>query len=406
MAGAQARLSGEGVSLWLTDWKTEVGGAWSARRLMALVGGAPAGHLDFLLHPDGRALSVLMLLVNPQFQRRNLASVMMDALYAAHPTAWIDHGGRTGEGARWWDRYSEPAPERNIHNRPPSEWATYFDAVQVAADKAQNVYTNRFCGLDGHREAEYRYDEDLEAEAQTFAASYRAARVQGPDPAVDDLYGGLQVALPPGLHRLVHDSGRDAGQRAQKLLEHLGHGNLPADAAWNSTERATFDDLAHDDLLEGPSATPGTHLAFHVLPLSGEMPEHHVEATWVRFYNSPGVPVRLAAMSWREAQRPWVTHRADFTIPWEAAIAPTRWQEACAEYRARYNELGKLRPDAAAEEPHPYAGREAEIRAAADKLMRGREDQAAPPPARSAPAASQEQTTVHQSPAPLSPRLR
>ncbi|WP_405787203.1 hypothetical protein OG753_04095 [Streptomyces sp. NBC_00029] len=67
---------------------------------------------------------------------------------------------------RWWDRYTDPAPERNIHNRPPSEWAQYFDAVQVAAQRAKIAYLNRHFDLDGHRAAEYRYGERLEAEAQ------------------------------------------------------------------------------------------------------------------------------------------------------------------------------------------------------------------------------------------------
>ena len=54
---------------------------------MALVGGRMAVRIDFLVHPDGQALSVWGLEVGPEFQDRHPASVMMDALYAAHPAA-------------------------------------------------------------------------------------------------------------------------------------------------------------------------------------------------------------------------------------------------------------------------------------------------------------------------------
>lgn len=226
------------MSLWLTDYKIASGGAWSGRRVLVLVGGEAAGHLDFLVHPDGRAVSVWGLEVYPEYRRRNLASVMMDAMYAAYPTAWVNHGGRLRAGALWWDGYSDPASERNVHNRPPSEWAEYFSSVEVAACKAQNAYMNRNLGVDGHREAEYRYGQRWEEEARQYAAFYREARVQGPDPAVDELFAGLRLALPPGMHRLVHNSALPTEDRAGILLNHVGHGNLPADQAWNTTERA------------------------------------------------------------------------------------------------------------------------------------------------------------------------
>ncbi|MGW7197680.1 hypothetical protein [Streptomyces chryseus] len=130
------------------------------------MGGAYAGHLDAYVYPDGQAVDIAGLEVPPEYQRRNFASVMMGALYAAYPTAWINHGGRSPQGARWWNCYSEPAPERNIHNRPMAECAQYFDAVPVAIQKARNAYHNKFYGLDGHRDAEYRYGESLEHEAQ------------------------------------------------------------------------------------------------------------------------------------------------------------------------------------------------------------------------------------------------
>src|SRR5690606_13451591 len=118
---------------------------------------------------------------------------------------------------------------RNIHNRPPEEWAQYFDALQVAAQRAKNAYQNQLFGLDGHRAAEYRYGERLEQETLKWAPAFREPTVQGPDPTVQELHGGLRVVLPPRLHRLVHDGRRDGGERAEMLLAHIGQGSLPYD---------------------------------------------------------------------------------------------------------------------------------------------------------------------------------
>lgn len=68
VGGAEARLDAAGVSLWLTDWKVDGGGAWSGRRVMALVGGEHAGHLDVYVHPDGQAVDVAGLEVEPGYQ--------------------------------------------------------------------------------------------------------------------------------------------------------------------------------------------------------------------------------------------------------------------------------------------------------------------------------------------------
>ncbi|WTD38544.1 hypothetical protein OHB03_44255 [Streptomyces sp. NBC_01643] len=209
------------------------------------MGGAYAGHLDFIVHPDEQALSVSGLEVSPEYQERNLAAVMMDALYAAYPTAWIDHGGRGPDGTLWWDRYSDPAPERNVHNRPMAEWVVYFEALRVAGQKVQNALQNRYLGVDGHRDAAYRYGESLEDEARRYAPAFREPPVQGPDPAAAELYGGMRLVLPPRYHQIVHNSSLNAGERAEILLSQLGHGNLPFGATWSTTEHAAFGVLAH-----------------------------------------------------------------------------------------------------------------------------------------------------------------
>ncbi|RNG28315.1 hypothetical protein [Streptomyces botrytidirepellens] len=183
MAGAEARLEvdgvTEGVSLWLTDWKIEGGGAWSGRRVMALVGGSYAGRLDVYVHPDGQAVDVAGLEVEPDYQKRHLASVMMDALYAAYPTAWINHGRRDPPGTVWWDRYTDPAPERNVHNRPPAEWAYYFDPLIIVNQKDANAYQNRYHGVNGHQDEVYRYGESMEDEARQCAPPLPRARCPG-----------------------------------------------------------------------------------------------------------------------------------------------------------------------------------------------------------------------------------
>jgi hypothetical protein len=389
-------LDEAGVALWLTDWKVDVPGTWTPRRMMALVGGRLAGRIDFLLHPEERALSVWGLEVEPEFQRRHLASVMMDAVYAAHPQAWVDHGGRGPAGARWWDRYRDPAPERNIHNRPPREWAQYFNALDVAAQRVKNAYHNTLYGLDGHQGAEYRYGERLEKEALEHLPLFREVGVRGPDPTVQELYGGLRVVLPARLHRVVHDGRRDGGERAGILLDHVGHGNLPYTAGWNTTVRAAFEDLAHEQLLDPGPADDVTHLVFRVQLAAGqEVPSHELRATWMTYRDSPGIEVELTGMSWRAPHQPWVTHEAGFTPPLDAAIAPERVREASARYAARYDLSGDLLPGQSSrrtEAGHPYAGRADEIAAVAARLQessRQRGTVQTPPPATMREAAEQ-----------------
>ncbi|MFF8617164.1 hypothetical protein [Streptomyces sp. NPDC015350] len=414
MAGAEARLDNTGTALWLTDWKVDVPLAWTPRRVMALVGGEQAGQLDFLVHPDGQAVSVWMLEVEPPFQRHNLASVMMDALYATHPTAWIDHGRRTQDEARWWDRYTDPAPERNIHNRPPAEWAAYFEAPAVLGQRAGNAYLNRINGLDGHAAAEYRNGERLEAEAAQWVSAYREASARGPDPAAAELYGGLRLVLPDGLQRAVYDERQSVGERAERLLDHIGHGSLPFAAGWNTTRAAAFGDMAHEQVVDPEPAEGATHLAFRVRLAAGqEVPQHDLRATWVSYVRSPGIEVELTGMAWRSPETPWVTHAADFEPPIDAAIAPEYWHSASAQYTARFDEIGELRPGQSPRRSDTgdlFAGREADIAAMAARLRAGTYQRGAP----SLPAPAREtfeKLRAHQQVPPehsqrQSPRLR
>lgn len=394
-------LPEEGLSLWLTDFKVPVGESWPGRRLVALVGRSVGGHLDFHVHPDGRAVKVWMLEVRPGFQRRGLASVLMDALYAAYPNAWINHGARSREGAWWWNGYRDPDPRRNVHNRPPGEWASYFDALEVASEKAQNAHQNHRYGLDGHRDAVYRYDERLEQEADRYAFTFRPLPAARLDPAAQPLHGAARLFLPPGLHAYVHDGSQDAAGRAAALLEHLGHGNLPR-TYWNTTRQAAFADAHHQEIFQDTApARPATHVVFSLrLSADAQLPAHTTLAASVDFTGPGDLAVQLDRMSWRHPGQPHRTHTAAFTPAVEAAIAPYSPQHASAAYRERYDEVGFLRAPARA--PLPYAERAEEIRALAERLLREQASRTPPPRPQARPAAPQAGPQQH-APSPPTP---
>ncbi|PKW05324.1 hypothetical protein SAMN05428944_7660 [Streptomyces sp. 1222.5] len=247
----------------------------------------------------------------------------------------------------------------------------------------------------GHREHVYRYVEALEAEARRYAPAFREPDIKGPDVRRDDMHGTLRLVLPPGLHRIVHDSRRDG---AELLLDHVGYGNLPHDSAWSSTERAAFEELAHDRLFDTPpievdggtpvgrraaleraqtgARPPETHLTFQVRVSEGaDLPLHDVKASWVSFVDSPGIDVHLAGMSWRQAQQPWRTHRAVFGPPLDAAIKtglPAGRRRLLPGPLQR--DLGDLLPGQGprrAETASPFEGREADIHAMAARLHEG-----------------------------------
>ncbi|MFJ2629010.1 GNAT family N-acetyltransferase [Streptomyces sp. NPDC087532] len=409
---AQARLSAAGLSLWKTSYKYDLGNSWSGQRLIAMVGGTMAGHLDFFVHPDGQALSVFLLEVSPAHRGQGLASVLMDALYASYPTAWIDHGTRREpDGILWWDRYSEPARERNIHNCPPQEWAKYFDARHVFADKADNAARNRTTGVHGHRDAEYRYGERTEVEAQQHAGYFREATTTYADPTTQPLYGSVLLYLPPGLHRFVHDDTRDIAARAEALLQNVGHGNLPRAGTvedftgfWNTSLDAALADAAHAEAfqLDRPPQ-PSTHVAFRALPLDGdEVPTYIAAGNHVHYTGSADIPVQLSGLSWRTPARPWNVHNAAFSSPVLASLPPLGPLDATPEYRARYDLLGELRSDAP--EPVPQVGpahapHGERIRALADKLIQDVAERTARPSA--PPAAAEPSSTPQQAQQPL-----
>ena len=375
MPAGESGLPDEGLSLWLRDWKAPVAGMpWAGRRLIACVDRSVAGHLDFHIHPDGQAVKVWMLRVSPAFKRRGMASLLMDALYAAHPTAWINHGVRTPDGTLWWNGYREPAPRRNVHNRPPGEWASYFDAVEVASEKAEIVDLNDHLGLDGHQDAAYRYGERLEEEADRYLPAYRPSEAACLDPSAQPLHGATRLFLPPDLHAYVHDGHQDAAGRAAALLDHLGPGRLPRDTHWNTTRQAAFEDAHHEELFQDAvPERPATHLVLTLRP-----PERAALPAWsalpssVTFTGEADLSVEVTGLSWRPAHHPHHTHTAAFTPPVQAAFAPL-----------------------------PYTDRADEIRAAVDRFLREQASRAlAPSPSSAVPPAGAQQQT-----APVPPRL-
>src|SRR4051812_49009551 len=90
----------EGLSLRLADWKGYPKHRWPGRQVIAVLGGAAVGHLEYFLHPDGEAVEVSFLEVDPAVRGNRLASMLIDTLYEAHPAAWVNHGYRMPDGIK------------------------------------------------------------------------------------------------------------------------------------------------------------------------------------------------------------------------------------------------------------------------------------------------------------------
>lgn len=407
----------QGLSLHLADWKGNPLHRWPGRQVIAEVQGRAAGYVEYYLHPDGLAVEVVQLEVSPGFRSLGLAGLLMDRLHEVHPHAWVNHGHRSHAGAGWWDRYRDPAPERNIHNRPPAEWARYFHAPTVAANRVVNRARNKWLELDGHRAAEHRYGERLEEEYQQYALAFEPdTGAPRTDPSRQYLYAGQVVVLPPELHRYVHDLARPAAERAQALLEHIGHGNLPRSSDhtgfWNTTAQAALDDTWLAQLFqEVPFASPATHLVYQAQPIEGSLqslPQHVGSFGWVDYTCPEDVSVNLAGLSWRSATDLTVVHHDVFDSPVPAAIAPEDPQDASEQYRARYDELGMRYTPPSSTASWPFEDQRDEIKARAEKLIRDSAERSTPaaPSRRAAPAANQPRPLGPPPPAPRSPGQR
>jgi hypothetical protein len=94
----------------------------------------------------------------------------------------------------------------------------------------------------------------------------------------------------------------------------------------------------------------------------------HTPGTSLEFRDLDDHALQIAGVSWRRADRPYLTHAAAFTPAVEAAIAPTSAPSASRDYQHRYDAEGFLRPAARAS-ALPFSDRAAQIQAMAGRLM-------------------------------------
>ncbi|WP_445280230.1 hypothetical protein [Streptomyces sp. DSM 118148] len=194
----------------------------------------------------------------------------------------------------------------------------------MASDRAQLAHRNDRCGLDGHRDAVYRYGERDEQEADDYVLLCRPVQAAMLDPAAQPLHGATRLFLLPSLHAHVHDGRQDVAARAAALLEYLGHGNLPC-TRWYGTRQQAFEDAYHQEVFEGGiPAQAATHVASTLNRLERAAASHTVTPALVDFTAAADIPVEVTAVAWRDAQQPHRMHTAVFAPAVEAAIAPGR----------------------------------------------------------------------------------
>ncbi|MGW4440366.1 hypothetical protein ACWELO_32295 [Streptomyces sp. NPDC004596] len=250
----------------------------------------------------------------------------------------------------------------------------------MASDRAQLAHRNDRYGLDGHRDAVYRYGELGEQEADDYVSLCRPVQAAMLDPAAQPLHGATRLFLLPSLHAHVHDGRQDVAARAAALLEYLGHGNLPC-TRWYGTRQQAFEDAYHQEVFEGGiPAQAATHVASTLNRLERAAASHTVTPALVDFTAAADIPVEVTAVAWRDAQQPHRMHTAVFAPAVEAAVAPgVRWP-ASAAYTARFDEAGFLRAPQSAETAAAQDGDLAQrVRAMADWLLEEQASRTSPP---------------------------
>ncbi len=251
---------------------------------------------------------------NPRGEGKGVASAMMDHLYTKHPNALINHGYRTGEGIKWWNSYNEPNPAQNVHNLQPHAWKHLWDPEDVSSDINANEDKDP-----GHHSNEHDVDWALHGSAPE------------PHPAEDTLHHGLAVHLSPSDHRMVHDPSIPTHERAQRLLDVVGRGNMP-DFNWHPGPiGATHaqNQAAHETPIVAPDSfgSPGrTHVVVHALPMHEDQTEDyeydHGNNT-IDFPSSPhGRKMELHGLSWNTPGGPSSHHNFLQHEPEPVGIAP------------------------------------------------------------------------------------
>lgn len=222
------------------------------------------------------------------------ASALMDHLYSTYPTAMINHGHRTEQGLRWWNSYEEPDENRNVHNVHPDHWDHMFDRSPVAAD----IHTNENNDPGHHSDHhdidwahdhdpddedsdkycdhcnEYGHDEDKHPTCENCGEighdedDQEYHPVANPDPTDATLHHGTSVRLSPEAHSFVHNPAIPHEDRAHRLLDEIGRGNMPAHGWQKDEDEADHQALQHGRTSGTPHTqhSPATHVVLHSLP--------------------------------------------------------------------------------------------------------------------------------------------
>lgn len=69
------------------------------------------GHLEYKHHPKEKRLDVWMIHVHPDYQRKGVATSIMDAAKEKHPDSKIDWGTKTYDGLKFVRKY-DPSSEK------------------------------------------------------------------------------------------------------------------------------------------------------------------------------------------------------------------------------------------------------------------------------------------------------
>ncbi|MFI8194516.1 hypothetical protein ACIF8T_38365 [Streptomyces sp. NPDC085946] len=101
------------------------------------------------------------------------------------------------------------------------------------------------------------------------------------------------------MHHYVHDRAQDPRARAAALLEHIGHGNMPRGAHWNTSEQSAFADAYHEELFTHPQPGPLiTHVVFTLAPLDASaLSAACTLATSVQFEQAVDIAVDVTQLS-------------------------------------------------------------------------------------------------------------
>lgn len=252
----------------------------------------------------------------PDHRRQGVGSALMDEMQRRHPGTPINHGERTDDGKGWWKGYTKD--KKVTKGRTIATLTDLFRAPRKTAGPAEE--SQHFPQPMG------RPDED----------SYTHA---------DGVHRGMNVVLPPHIHKFVHDSDQPAPAKAHLLLSEVkkqvaqnqgpegeegstgGLGNYWAPSPHKAAEYAsqtgfqTYKEHEREhncgDPDRGNGGCPTTHVVVHA---DTPPEEHHwdenfrpgekydPEISW-RLPVRPDAPLNIRGVSWREGNDHWDSSR-------------------------------------------------------------------------------------------------